>query len=75
MDSPVTQVQSVFPQLVGEDFSYFAQKKPSCFFGLGLMPENADRFPQLHQANFDFNDEALPIGMRCFSELVLKFWD
>ena len=75
MDSPVTQVQSVFPQLVGEDFSYFALKKPSCFFGLGLMPENADSFPQLHQANFDFNDEALPIGMRCFSELVLQFWD
>jgi amidohydrolase len=75
MDSPIKQVESIFPQLVGEDFAYFARTKPSCFFALGLIPEDADSYPQLHQADFDFNNDALPIGMRCFSELVLKFWD
>ncbi len=75
IDHSVTQVESVFPQLVGEDFSYFAQQSPACFFGLGLKPPEADRFPQLHQADFDFNDDALPIGIRCFSELALRFWD
>ena len=75
MEQPVTQVQSVFPQLVGEDFAYFAQEVPACFFGLGLKPPEADSYPQLHRANFDFNDDALPVGMRCFSELVLGFWD
>lgn len=75
MEDPVTQVESVFPQLVGEDFAFFAQQSRSCFFGLGLKPPDAERYPQLHQSDFDFNDEALPIGMRCFSELVLRFWD
>jgi len=75
MEPPVTQISSVFPQLVGEDFAYFAKNKPSCFFGLGLKPKKAESYPHLHRSNFDFNDEALPIGMRCFSELVLKFWD
>ena len=76
MENPnVTSVEQVFPQLVGEDFSYFAQQSKACFFGLGLKPAGEDHYPQLHQADFDFNDDALPIGMRCFSELVLKFWD
>ena len=75
MENPVSSIESVFPQLVGEDFAYFAKETSSCFFGLGLKPPEADRYPQLHQADFDFNDDALPIGMRCFSELVLKFWD
>lgn len=75
MDDPVASVETVFPQLVGEDFSYFAQESKACFFGLGLKPSGAEQFPQLHQADFDFNDDALPIGMRCFSELVLRFWD
>jgi amidohydrolase len=75
MESPVTQISSIFPQMVGEDFAYFAQNKPGCFFGLGLKPPQAESYPHLHRANFDFNDDALPIGMRCFSELVLNFWD
>lgn len=75
MKNPVEQVTSEFPQMVGEDFAYFARAIPACFFGLGLKPKGADRYPQLHQADFDFNDEALPIGMRCFCELVLNFWD
>lgn len=75
MEQPVEQVTSNFPQMVGEDFAYFARTIPACFFGLGLRPKGTDHYPQLHQANFDFNDEALPVGMRCFSELVLNFWD
>lgn len=75
MEHPVMLESEVFPQMVGEDFAYFAQEVPACFFGLGLKPKGADHYPQLHQANFDFNDDALPIGIRCFSELVLNFWD
>jgi amidohydrolase len=75
MENPVTQANCPFPQMVGEDFAYFARKIPACFFGIGLKPSGAESYPQLHQADFDFNDEALPVGMRCFSELVLNYWD
>lgn len=75
IETPVKHIDSIFPKLVGEDFSYFAQKTSSCFFGLGLKPPEAENYPQLHQADFDFNDDALPIGIRCFTELALNFWD
>ena len=63
------------PTMVGEDFAYFALEKPACFFALGLTPKGERNPPLLHQAHFDFNDDALPIGALCFAELALNFWE
>ena len=73
-DNPLTEVTSLFPQLVGEDFAYFGQKVPACFFVLGLNPEGHTGYPQLHQADFYFNDDAIPIGIDCFTKLALNYW-
>ncbi|MEQ9096346.1 MAG: amidohydrolase [Phycisphaerales bacterium] len=56
----------------GEDFSYYGQAVPACFFLLGLAPPGADvdALPLLHQPGFDFNDDALPIGVRMMCELA-----
>ena len=63
------------PTMAGEDFAYFASEIPACFFALGLTPEGETNPPLLHQAHFDFNDDALPIGALCFAELALNFWE
>ena len=34
-----------------------------CFYFLGLKPPGADRYPTLHQPDFDFNDDALETGI------------
>lgn len=62
------------PSMGGEDFSYYAREVPSCFFLLGLCPPGADprRVPQLHQPEFDFNDEAIPTGVEMFVRLALS---
>lgn len=67
-------LQPMEPTMAGEDFAYFAQKKPACFFALGLTPKGECDPPLLHQAHFDFNDDALPIGALSFAELALNFW-
>ena len=56
----------------GEDFSYYGRHVPACFFLLGLLPEGADpdSVPLLHQPGFDFNDDALPIGVRMMCALA-----
>lgn len=56
----------------GEDFSYYGRHVPACFFLLGLLPEGADpdSVPLLHQPGFDFNDDALPIGVRVMCALA-----
>lgn len=71
---PAEQVE-VFPAPVmgGEDFSYYCQEVPSCFFMLGLLPEGQDAMPSLHQPTFDFNDGAIATGIKMFCELALRY--
>ena len=55
-----------------EDFAYYAQRVPAVMIRLGLRPTDAKTCPALHTPHFDFNDEALPIGIRLFVALVLQ---
>jgi amidohydrolase len=61
------------PTMGGEDFSYYGQRVPACFFFLGLRPEGMDRSPTLHQPDFDFNDAAIPTGVEMFVRLATRF--
>jgi amidohydrolase len=62
------------PVMGGEDFAFYGQRIPACFFVLGLVPagrEPAD-VPQLHQPTFDFNDDAIAAGVEMFVRLALR---
>lgn len=61
------------PFLGGEDFSYYGRHAAACFMLLGLLPEGGDpdTTPLLHQATFDFNDDAIPAGVRMMASLAL----
>jgi len=59
------------PVMGGEDFSYYCQVVPSCFFALGLLPDGVDEIPALHQPKFDFNDKAIRTGIQLFCALAL----
>ena len=60
------------PVMGGEDFAYYAQKVPACFFVLGLIPQGAEAVPDLHQPLFDFNDDAIEQGIEMFCRLALR---
>ena len=67
-----TRAQRVeHPTMGGEDFAYYGQHVPACFFFLGLRPVGADRYPALHQPDFDFNDEAMPAGIEMLARLAM----
>ena len=55
----------------GEDFAYYGQKVPACFYLLGLKPAGAASYPTLHQPDFDFNDDALAVGVEVMCGLAL----
>ncbi|MGP1273079.1 MAG: M20 metallopeptidase family protein [Phycisphaerales bacterium] len=59
------------PVMGGEDFSYYGQHVPACFFFLGTRPAEADRPMQLHTSSFDFNDDAIAMGVETFCTLAL----
>jgi amidohydrolase len=60
------------PVMGGEDFAFYCHEVPSCFFALGLVPPGEETMPQLHQPTFDFNDDAIPLGVEMFCRLALR---
>ena len=61
------------PSMGGEDFSYYLERVPGCFFLVGVQPADVERYPSLHSDRYDFTDAALGVGMRMFVELVMNF--
>jgi len=58
-----------YPPLAGsEDFAYYLQRKPGCFFRLG----NGDG-ASLHNPRYDFNDEILTTGAAYWTRLVERY--
>lgn len=48
-----------------EDFGYFTEKYPACFFGLGSGKDQ----PQLHNPDFNFPDDLIETGVDLFYEI------
>ena len=62
------------PSMGGEDFAYYLQNVPGCFFLMGVEPEDCTtKYPTLHSDRYDFTDAALAVGMRMFIELVTRW--
>ena len=59
------------PAMGAEDFSFYAERVPSCFFLLGLRGSDSAPVADLHSPNFDFNDGAIPIGIESFCRIAL----
>jgi len=61
------------PSMGGEDFAYYLEKVPGCFFLVGVSPDMTKPYPSLHNDRYDFTDEAMGVGMRMFVELARNF--
>lgn len=60
------------PVMGGEDFAFYCQEVPSCFFLLGQQPrEAAVPYPMVHTPTFDFNDDSMVYGVEMFCRLAL----
>ena len=57
----------------GEDFAYYLEQIPGCFFFLGVCPAGREVYPSLHSDRFDFTDAAIGAGVRMFVNLVHHF--
>jgi metal-dependent amidase/aminoacylase/carboxypeptidase family protein len=55
----------------GEDFSYFANEKPGCFFFIGSSPKDREPLSTPHHcSHFDINEDALLLGSSVFIQLI-----
>jgi hippurate hydrolase len=56
------------PTMGGEDFSYMLQARPGAYVFLGQGGAQGGCF--LHNPNYDFNDEVIPLGAGYLAALV-----
>jgi len=66
-------IVSPYLSMGGEDFSYFANKVPGCFFFLGSLPDGKEIMstPQ-HCSHYDIDEDVMLIGSSIFIELGLN---
>ena len=61
-------------RMTAEDFAYYAQKVPGCFYRLGVAHSNLP-FASLHSAHFDVDENCLLTGPALMAWLALKKLD
>ncbi|MSR28233.1 MAG: amidohydrolase [Phycisphaerales bacterium] len=69
---PTTLVEVVEPSMGGEDFAWYGQQVPASFFLIGLRPRDESSMPGLHHPAFDFNDDAIAVGVEAMCRLALE---
>lgn len=57
------------PSMASEDFSFMLRQRPGAYVWLG-QGDDAGHSAGLHSADYDFNDELLPLGVEFFVRLV-----
>ena len=60
------------PAFTSEDFAFMLQRRPGAYLWLGQGRVAGDSRPShpLHHPHYDFNDEALPLGVRWFTAVA-----
>lgn len=59
-------------RMTSEDFAYFAQEIPACFFRLGTSNKQKNIGAPLHTDKFDIDEDALEIGSSLMAFLAFK---
>jgi amidohydrolase len=63
------------PQMVAEDFSFYAQKIPGFFFFLGVKSPSQATPAALHSPNFNPDERSIPLGIKLMCHLLLDSLD
>jgi len=61
------------PSMGGEDFCYFSQAVPSCFFRLMASNEEKACIYPGHHPKYNFDEESIPYGMAMLAESALEY--
>jgi amidohydrolase len=59
-------------RLTAEDFSFYAQEIPTCFFRIGVRNEEKGIIHGVHNSRFDIDPESLKTGMQMMVMACLK---
>lgn len=70
---PPEKVEDMSIRMTAEDFAYYSQKFPACFYRLGTGNKSKGISSQLHTSTFDIDEDALKIGAGMMAWLAYSF--
>jgi hippurate hydrolase len=59
----IEKVEETEPRMGAEDFGYYSQEIPGCFFRIGVMNEKKGITSGVHTPTFNIDESAIEIGM------------
>ena len=60
------------PSMGAEDFAFYLREGPGTYCWLGLNPQPGQPYPALHNNRYDFNDDAIPIGIELMAATAMR---
>ena len=66
------KVEELPMRMTAEDFAYFSQKIPACFYRLGIRNESKGITSNLHTSTFNIDEDSLKSGMGLMAWLAVK---
>lgn len=74
MDDPDIKEVGEYPMLSGsEDFAYYLEKIPGCFFYIGCKPKGVDHAYFNHHPKFDIDEDCLIVAAKAVGEVLCSF--
>lgn len=61
------------PEMGGEDFAYYLEKRPGAFFNLGSLDEEKGIIHPYHNSLFDIDEDVLPFGVEMFVRVIDEY--
>ena len=66
----ITEVKEVPPMAPSEDFAYYAEKFPACFFYIACTPKGVEKPYFNHHPKFDIDEDALLVAAKAVGQVV-----
>jgi metal-dependent amidase/aminoacylase/carboxypeptidase family protein len=68
----VENVIELGERMTAEDFAYFTQKVPSCFYRLGVTDPEGKHTSNLHSSTFDIDEKSIETGIGLMTWLAVN---
>ncbi|WP_075618839.1 amidohydrolase [Paenisporosarcina indica] len=66
----ITEVKEVPAMAPSEDFAYYAEKFPACFFYIGCTPKGVEKPYFNHHPQFDIDEDSLLVAAKAVGQVV-----
>ncbi|HEX5564108.1 MAG TPA: M20 family metallopeptidase [Sporosarcina sp.] len=76
LDDPDIKEVGEYPMLSGsEDFAYYLEKIPGCFFYIGCKPKGVETAYFNHHPKFDIDEDCLLVAAKSVGQVVCSFYE